>query len=369
MYNEETCRVALTMIRGIGPVQAKNLMAHFETASAVFKASKRDLSRIEGIGEIKAKDIKAFDLFSDAAAEIAFCEKYHIEALFLTDKNYPQKLLHCYDAPTLLYYRGNADLNEQKIISIIGTRNNTEYGRQVTENIVKGLAGLPVLIVSGLAFGIDSIAHKAALQYQLPTVGVLAHGMDTIYPSLHKSMAKEMLLNGGLLTEFRQNTKPDKHNFPRRNRIVSGICDATIVVETAAKGGSMITAELTYNYNRELFAVPGKLTDPKSSGCNKLIHQNKALMFTSIEHFLLEMGWDAPQKPKPSKQPTLFTDLNEDEKIIVELLAEQPFVCIDELYLKSGLSSSSVAAALLNLEIQNLVCGLPGKRYQLVQGI
>ena len=198
-------------------------------------------------------------------------EKFKIQPLFIADKNYPQRLLRCYDAPTLLYYRGNADLNATKIISIIGTRNNTDYGKQVTEKLVTDLQEQNILIVSGLAFGIDAIAHKAALNNGLPTIGVLAHGLDSIYPSQHKCLAKDMLQQGGLLTEFRKETKPDKHNFPRRNRIVAGMADATIVVETAIKGGSIITAELAHNYNRDVFAIPGKITDSKSAGCNYLV--------------------------------------------------------------------------------------------------
>ena len=366
MKGDTIYQIALTMINGIGAVQAKNLFDHFENAVAVFKASKKELSSIDGIGEMKAKEIKAFDLWSDAEKEIAFCEKHHIDILFLNDENYPKRLLNCYDAPTVLYYRGTANLNQHKIISIIGTRNNTDYGKQITENIIEELAAHQVLIVSGLAFGIDSIAHKTALQQHLPTVGVLAHGLDTIYPSQHKAMAKEMLLNGGLLTEFKQSTKPDKHNFPRRNRIVSGMSDATIVIETAAKGGSMITAELTYNYNRDLFAVPGKITDSKSSGCLKLIQQQKAIVFTSVEDFLFEMGWQDNKKNMVKKQRELFIELTADEKILVNILKEKESLTIDEIYLQSGLSSSSVAAAILNLELQNVLLSLPGKVYKLI---
>lgn len=366
MKGDRIYQIALTMINGIGAVQAKNLMDHFKDAAAIFKASKKELSSIDGIGEIKAKEIKAFDLWNNAEKEITFCEKHHIDILFLDDENYPKRLLNCYDAPTVLYYRGTANLNQPKIISIIGTRNNTDYGKQITENIIQELVSQQVLIVSGLAFGIDSIAHKAALQQHLPTIGVLAHGLDTIYPSQHKAMAKDMLLNGGLLTEFKQNTKPDKHNFPRRNRIVSGISDATIVIETASKGGSMITAELTYNYNRDLFAVPGKITDNKSSGCLKLIQQQKAIVFTSVEGFLLEMGWQDNKKNLVKKQRELFIELTDDEKILVAVLKEKETLTIDEIYLQSGLSSSSVAAAILNLELQNVLLSLPGKIYKLI---
>lgn len=358
-------QIALTLISGIGPVQAKQLLEYFGNAESIFKAKKKDLSAVEGIGEIKAKQIKDFNQFQEAEAEIQFTEKHHIQCLFLSDENYPQRLLHCYDAPTLLYYRGNANLNNSKIISIIGTRNNTDYGKQVTEDLIAELQPYNVLIVSGLAYGIDAVAHKAAIKNNTATVGVLAHGLDSIYPAQHKSLAKEMLLNGGLLTEFRKNVKADRYNFPQRNRIVAGMADATIVVETAAKGGSMITAELAYNYNKDLFAIPGKIYDGKSSGCLKLIQQNKAVLLASTEQLIEEMGWQEKKK-QPKKQRELFIELSAEEKIITDILKQKETVSIDELFIQSGLSSSSVAAAMLSLELQNVILSLPGKMYKLI---
>lgn len=365
MKEELLYRLALTMIPELGSVKARLLTEHFGNASSVFSAKKKELNAIEGIGELCARRVKEWDGFGEAAAEIAFAEKHHLRILFITDRDYPQRLLNCYDPPTVLYYRGNANLNNSRIISIIGTRNHTEYGRQVTEQLVAALQTQNVTVVSGLAFGIDAIAHKASLQYRLPTIGVLAHGMDTLYPPQHKSLAKEMLLQGGLLTEFRKNTKPDKHNFPKRNRIVAGMADATIVIETAVKGGSMITAELAYNYNRDLFAVPGKISDSKSSGCLKLICQNKATLLTGAGQLIEMMGWEEKKK-LIKKQKELFIELSADERIIVNLLKETEATPIDVLYVKSGLSSSTVAAVILNLEIQNVICPLPGKMYKLL---
>lgn len=365
MNNELLYRIALTKVPNIGSVQAKLLALHFGNAEAIFKASKKELEELDGIGTIKAKSIKSYEGFDEAESEIAFIEKHKIEAIFLTDINYPKRLLHCYDSPTILYYRGNADLNASKIISIIGTRNNTDYGKQITDQLIEDLQSLNVTIVSGLAYGVDAIAHKAAVQYNLPTVGVLAHGLDTIYPSQHKPLAKQMLLNGGLLTEFGKDTNPDKHNFPRRNRIVAGICDATIVIETAAKGGSMITAELANGYNRDVFAFPGKITDGKSNGCNNLIKANKAVLLTDAAQLIEMMGW-ADKKSKPKKQKELFIELSSDEQIVVNILKEKDTVHIDELFLKSGLNSSIVASAILNLEFQNVVTSLPGKMYKLL---
>jgi len=365
MTNDFLYQIALTLIPNIGPVQARILIDHFGDAESIFKAKLKTLGNIENIGEVKANNIKEFDDFTEAEKEIEFIEKYKIQPLFIKDNNYPQRLLRCYDAPTLLYYRGNADLNAAKIISIIGTRNNTDYGKQVTEKLVADLQDQNVVILSGLAFGIDGIAHKAALQNNISTVGVLAHGLDTIYPSQHKSLAKDMLQNGGLLTEFRQKTKPDKHNFPRRNRIVAGMADATIVVETAIKGGSMITAELAHNYNRDVFAFPGKTTDSKSAGCNYLIKHDKASLLTDAQQLMEAMKWHT-KKAKPKAQKELFIELSADEKIIINILREKDMVHIDELFLRSGLSSSSVAGAMLNLELQNVIGSLPGKMYKLL---
>ena len=365
MQEELLYQVALTMIPELGAVKAKILTEHFGNASAIFQAKKKEISGLEGIGELNARRLKEWNNFSEAEAEVIFTEQHHIQTLFISDKDYPQRLLHCYDPPTLLYYRGNANLNSSRILSIIGTRNHTEYGKQVTEQLVQSLQSQQVIIVSGLAFGIDAIAHKASLQNHLPTIGVLAHGMDTLYPAQHKSLAKEMLRDGGLLTEFRKNSKPDKHNFPKRNRIVAGMADATIVIETAVKGGSMITAELAYNYNRDLFAIPGKITDAKSSGCLKLISQNKAILLTGAEQLVELMGWEEKKK-NSKKQKALFIELSVEERVIVNLLNEEKGTPIDTLYIKSGLSSSSVAAAILNLEIQNVICSLPGKMYTLL---
>lgn len=360
MPNDLLYQIALTLIPNIGSVQAKILLEHFGDVESIFKASQKKLEAIESIGEVRASSIKAFEDFATAEKEIEFITRYKIQSLFITDKDYPQRLLHCFDAPVLLYYRGNAALNTSRIISIIGTRSCTDYGKQFTEKLVADLREQQVLIVSGLAFGIDATAHKAAVQNCLPTVGVLAHGLDTIYPSQHKNLAKEMVQNGGLLTEFMQDCKPDKHNFPRRNRIVAGMADATIVIETAVKGGSMITAELARNYNRDVFALPGKITDTKSEGCNYLIKHKHAVLLTDANQLMETLGWQQ-KKVKPKAQKSLFVDLSKDEIIIVEILRQKENTHIDELFLISGLSSSAVAAAMLNLELQGTISSLPGK--------
>jgi len=365
MHPELLYQLSLTLIPNIGPVQAKILLQQYD-AEDIFKAKKRELEKIEGIGNIRAESIKSFTDFSKAEEEIAFIEKYKIKPLFITHTDYPKRLLNCYDSPTLLYYKGNADLNHDKIISIVGTRSHTDYGKQITEQLLEELVEQNVFVVSGLAYGIDAIAHKASVKNNLRTIGVLAHGLDQVYPSQHTGLAKEMLkAGGGLLTEFGSKSKPDKHNFPTRNRVVAGMSDAIIVIETGIKGGSMITAELANNYNKDVFAFPGKVTDTKSAGCNYLIKNNKAVLLTDARELVELMNWEEKKRVVQKKQKELFIDLTEDEKIILSILGEKKSVPIDEINLKSGLSSSSVAAAILNLELQNVVLSLPGKLYQI----
>ncbi|MEO5998252.1 MAG: DNA-processing protein DprA [Chitinophagaceae bacterium] len=366
MLTELHYQIALTFVPNIGAVQAHTLVEQYSNASSIFKAKKTLLERTEGIGTIRANSIKNFNDFKRVEEEITFLQKYQIEPLFLTHENYPKRFLHCYDPPTLLYYRGTANLNSSKVLAIVGTRINTEYGRQVTEQLIKDLSIQDILIVSGLAFGIDAIAHKSSLKYDLPTVGVVGHGLDTIYPSQHAALAKEMIQHGGLLTEFCSKTKPDKHNFPIRNRVVAGMCDATVVVETSIKGGSMITAEMANSYNRDVFAVPGKTTDSKSAGCNHLVKTNKAILLTDAKQLIETLGWEDKKKKTVKIQRDLFISLSNEEKIITDILKEKETVPIDELLYSSKLSSSELAAAILNLEFQNVIVCLPGKSYKLL---
>ena len=367
MNSELLNQLALTLVPNIGDVQAKILINYLGDASSIFKSKKSSLEKIEGIGEVRARSIKEFDDFHLAEHEIKFIEKYKIKTLFLTDADYPKRLLNCYDSPTLLFYKGTADLNASKVISIVGTRSNTDYGKQFTENLVKDLSEQNMIIISGLAHGIDAIAHKSAIKNRLPTVGVVGHGLDKIYPSENTGLAKDMIkAGGGILSEFFSGTKPDKHNFPLRNRIVAGLSDATVVVETNIKGGSMITAKLADAYNRDVFAVPGRSIDKASSGCNHLIKYNKAILLTDTDELLDILGWREKKKEKVKQQKELFIELSAEEKQIVQLLQEKEMVHIDEINLQSGLTSSAAAAAILNLELQNVVASLPGKMYKLL---
>jgi DNA processing protein len=359
-------QLALTQVPNIGHVHARILAQHFGTAAAIFKAPSWQLEKIEGIGSVRAHSIRSFKGLKEAEKELAFIEKHSIKTLFLTDADYPQRLLHCYDPPTLLFYRGSASLNASHIVSVIGTRNNTEYGKQVTEKLIKELAAWQVLVVSGLAFGVDALAHKNALKQGLNTVGVLAHGLDLLYPPEHIALARDMLKQGGLLTEFRSGTRPDKHHFPTRNRIVAGMSDAVVVVETGAKGGSMITAELANGYNKDVFAFPGRTIDAKSAGCNQLIKNNKAVLLSEARDLAGLMGWEEKAAAKKKKQKEIFIELSDPEKRIVDMLKEKDGLHIDEIHQGLALSNSAVAASLLNLELQQVVESLPGKVYRLM---
>ena len=366
MPTEAEYEIALTLTPQIGCVAAKTLVNHFGNATDIFKARKSSLAALEGIGSVRADAIKAFSDFETCRREVEFCHKHHLELLFLTHEHYPKRLLNCYDSPTVLYYKGEANLNASKVATVVGTRLNSEYGRQCTAELMEALASHQVLIVSGLAFGTDTIAHREALRCQLPTVACLAHGLHTIYPAENKKLATQMLeQQGGLLTEYRSGEPPDRHNFPTRNRIAAGMADVTIVIETDIEGGSMITAELANGYNRDVMAYPGKTTDPKSRGCNHLIKTNKAALITCGQDVVNAMNW-APAKAKKPVQRALFIELTETEQLIYNQLLTVEQIHIDELQFKCQLPASALSATLLTLELQGLVSSLPGKMYRLV---
>ena len=348
----------------MGSVHARILLRHFGSAEQIFKSSIYDLEHIEGIGSIRAHSIRSFRDFSIAEKEIAFVQRYGVRALSTMDADYPRRLLTIPDAPILLFYKGNADLNKTKTISIVGTRRYTEYGKQITEKIIRELAAYDVLIISGLAFGIDAIAHKTALKQELSTIAVLAHGLGSLYPSEHVQLSKQMMKQGGLISEYISHVKAEKHHFPIRNRIVAGISDCTIVTETAVKGGSMITADLANGYNREVFAVPGRISDFKSAGCNWLIRNNQAILLENVGDLVKMMGWEEKSKAE-KKQSELFVSLTEPEKRIIGLLKERDQMHIDVINATSGFPYNLNAGALLELEMKDLVCTLPGRIYKL----
>lgn len=357
-------QIALTLLDGVGSVTARALSAHFPSTEAIFNASISQLSQVPGVGIQLARKIHAFDDFERVEQELQFIQNNHIQTLFITDKCYPKRLSHCYDAPVLLYYRGKADLNAPKIVSIVGTRKATSYGKDLCEELIESLKVHEPLIVSGLAYGIDAHAHQVCLNEQLPTLGVLGHGLDRIYPEVHRNLAEKMVDRGGLLSEFPSKTLPDRENFPKRNRIIAGLADATIVVEANAKGGALITAELANSYNRDVFAFPGRVSDVYSSGCNYLIKTNRAHLITDCADVEYVLGWKR-KEPMIERQLQIPMDLTEDEKLIFELLIYHKSLAVDELLSLSKFKQSKLAVITLALEMKGLIDCLPGNRYVL----
>lgn len=362
MSEELPYQISLTRIDGVGDVAAKNLVSYCGGAEAVFKEKRALLEKIPLIGAKTAKNISKFDDFETVNKEIEVLNKHKIEALFYLDSKYPFRLKNYEDSPIMLYFKGNANLNHKRIISIVGTRNATAYGKAFTEQLCEALKPYEVLVVSGLAQGTDTNAHKYALKNQLQTVGVLAHGLHTIFPSGNRNLAVDMLSNGGLLTEYAYNTPGMKENFPKRNRIVAGICDALIVVESGIKGGSLITAEIANSYNKDVYCLPGRMSDTWSKGCNKLILDSKAGIIESIDSLLFTLGFLDNKKEKKQAQLSLYNDLTEIEKSILDYIKTGE-KSIDDLYFETKISMSKLALILLDLEFKNLVLSLPGKKY------
>lgn len=358
-------QIAISQIPGIGDVLAKNLISYCGSVEAVFKQKKSKLMRIPGIGEHLADAITGFNNFSDAEREIRFMEKHQIQPLFYLDPNYPARLKQFAEAPVMLYYLGNTDLNNDKIVGIVGTRKASDYGKNFVEELCEGLAETGCLIVSGLAYGIDIHAHKAALKNKLPTIGVMAHGLDRIYPGQHKATAKKMLEHGGLLTEFTSGTNPDRENFPKRNRIVAGLCDVLVVAETAVKGGAMITAEIANYFNKDVMALPGRVNDQYAQGCNQLIKSNKAALITGVNDLFELMNWDLGEKQYPV-QAKLPLDLTDDEKQILEYIRNKARAGIDDIAFSFQIDAGTLSLRLLDMEFKGLIRHLPGKFFELV---
>lgn len=363
MESRKLYEIALTLIQGVGDVVGKKLVAYCGGAEAVFCETKKALTKIPNITESIVDNIMSPNVLKRAEEEIKFVEKNEITPLFYLDSQYPKRLQHCHDSPMLLYYKGKADLNAPKVVGVVGTRNISDYGKYVTENVMEELSADNVLIVSGLAYGVDAAAHRAALKYDLATVGVLGHGMQTVYPAENRKLSQKMLEKGGVLTEFISGTKPDRENFPQRNRIVAGMVDCLLVVESALKGGAMITAEIANSYDREVFAVPGRVGDIYSEGCNHLIKINKANLLTNAADIRYIMRWDVDTKVV-AKQMRMFRDFSEDEKKIMDVFGDNRTVHLDDIIVGSELPPSKIASVLLSLEFDGILTALPGKRYQ-----
>ena len=356
----------MSLVPGIGSVLARNLIAYTGSVEAVFHEKKQNLLKIPGIGTNLVDKIQDKSTFNKTESELKFIEKYNIQPCFYLDKNYPVLLKEAADAPVLFYLKGNVDVNAAKILSIVGTRNASPYGKLMCEQLIAELSERKhnVLIVSGLAYGIDICAHKTALKYGLPTIGVLAHGLDSIYPVAHKKTAKEMLENGGLISEYTSETKLFPKNFVKRNRIIAGLSYATIVVESGKKGGSLISAQLANSYNRDVFAFPGRIGDKYSEGCNFLIKSNQAALVESVLDLEYVLGWEK-EKGQTQTQRKLFYSFTVEEQKLVDVLNANNQVFIDDISLQTGIAVQRVSSLLLNLEFAGIVKSLPGKMYQL----
>lgn len=358
-------QIGLTLLPNIGDVLAKSLLSYCGSASEIFKTKEKLLQKIPGIGVVNAKHVfKNKDVLHRAEEEVEFILKYKINPLFFTDEAYPQRLKYCNDSPILLYYKGNANLNAEKIVAVVGTRKPDEYGVEATQRLLNDLAGSGILVVSGLAYGIDMHAHKYALDYGLQTLGVVAHGLDRVYPSSHTILAKKMIKHGGLLTDFMSGTNPDAVNFPKRNRIVAGLCDALVVVQSKREGGSLITATIAHSYNKDVFAFPGKAGSELSEGCNGLIKRNKAGLIESAADILDAMNWVQETKKPKKKQMPLLISLSEGEQKIAKTFAQKKQLHLDEICYASNMSVSAVSTMLLQLEFSNLIKSKPGKMYE-----
>ena len=364
MRHEELFYVlALLKIEGVGDVVAKKLLSQCGDAESVFKTKPRELGAIDGVGSVLLKNLKDTTVFKKAEAEIKFIEDHNISMSFFQDNHYPERLKHCIDGPVLLFTSGNIQLKDRKIISIVGTRQVTSYGADFCRNLISELAPLDPVIVSGFAYGVDIVAHQAALENNLQTVGVLAHGLNQIYPKVHKRYVAKVEQNGGFMTEFWSTSNPDKENFVRRNRIVAGISEATIVIESADKGGSLITANMANDYNRDVFAVPGRTTDKYSQGCNNLIKTQKANMLSGAADLIYHLNWDLQPSGK-TIQKQMFVSLDENEQKVYEYLQKTGKELLDIIALECDFPIFKISGILLNMELKGVVRPLPGKLFE-----
>ena len=357
--------LALQKVEGVGDIVAKKLLSHCGTAEKIFKTKSSQLSSIDGIGSVLLSKLKNKSIFEKAEAEIKFINNNEINVAFFQEDNYPERLKHCIDGPLLLFTSGNIDFNTRKIISIVGTRQITSYGTEFCKKLISDLAPLNPIIVSGFAYGVDIVAHQAAMEHDLQTIGVVAHGLDQIYPSVHKKYVAKMEKNGGFMTEFWSGTSPEKENFVRRNRIVAGMSEATIVIESADKGGSLITANLANDYNRDVFAVPGRISDKFSQGCNNLIKTQKANLLTSAADILYILNWNIEKEVKPV-QKQLFVTLENDEQKIYDYLLKSGKEILDIIALECDFPIYKISGILLNMELKGVIRPLPGKLFEAI---
>ena len=353
-------KLALSFIPNIGCIHAKNLVSYCGGIEKVFSIKKKEILKIPGIGEKKAEDIVNNNALKIAETELKKLENKDISLLFYLDEEYPSRLKNYPDSPLLLYKKGNANINPDRTVAIIGTRNADAYGTTQCEKLIEELTPYHCTIISGLAYGIDTCAHRKSVELDVPNIGILGTGIDSIYPSTNNKLAEAVIKNGALLSEFQLGTKPDRENFPQRNRIIAAMSDVIVVIQSAIKGGSIITAEYANNYNKDVFAIPGKVTDEMSMGCNHLIKTHKAHLCTSAKDIAYIMRWDQRSAPK---QMELYPDLNDKEESLFKLIKDKKEIGMESLLYISTFSISELSSLLLNLEFKGLVKSLPGKKY------
>ncbi len=358
--------LALQKVKGIGDISAKKLLKHFGTAQKVFEAAHADSIDIPDIGDFIIGQLKNFDDFALVEKELKYIEKENIKTVSIFDENYPHHLFHAPDGPILFFTKGNIKLNNRKILSIVGTRNITPYGKRMIEEIIEELSPYQPVIISGLAYGVDIHSHIEALKKELDTIAVLGHGFQRIYPAMHKKIADQMLSQGGLITEFWHTDSIDRNNFLKRNRIIAGISQATLIVESGEKGGSLVTADIANSYNRDVFAIPGRASDIFSKGCNNLIKNNQAQLVTSGKDIIDYLQWESKEKTNHGKQLNLFVDLSPEEQQIFDFLNENGKTGLDEIAFSLSFPISKTAQLLLQMELNNVVAGLAGKQFEII---
>ncbi len=359
-------QIALSLLPGIGSIRTRSILAHVGSPEKFFTESSGILEKIPGVGAHPATNTQRRKALETAKKEYEFVKNNNIRTAWFLDEDYPLRLKQCEDAPVIIYIRGDTDLDTAKIISIVGTRHATSYGTGACKKIIEQLAAFfpDLLVVSGLAYGIDVCAHKAALKNGLKTVAVLGHGLHMIYPAVHRQVAREIVGQGALVTEFATSQIPDKGNFIARNRVIAGLADATLVVESGIKGGALITADLANSYNRDVFALPGRTSDTWSQGCNQLIKRNQAALIESGKDIAYLMGWETSPLPKKEVQKALFVNLNEEEKKLIGILREHGELSVDQVAILANIPVSKASSMLLNLEFSGLITLLPGNIYR-----
>lgn len=358
--------LALLKVEGVGDIVAKKLIHHCGSAENVFSAKKKQLFAIDGVGEMLFKNLQNTAVFDLAKSEMDFIENENIDFTFYQDENYPERLKHCIDGPAVLFQSGTIDLQHRKLISIVGTRQVTSYGADFTRKLIEDLAPLNPVIVSGFAYGVDIVAHQTAIDCGLQTIGVLAHGLNQVYPKIHKKYIAKMEQNGGFLTEFWSSSSPERENFIKRNRIVAGMTEATIVIESAEKGGSLITANIANDYNRDVFAVPGRSSDKYSQGCNNLIKTQRANLLTSAADIVYMLNWELEEKNSKPIQKQLFISLDSEEQKIYDFLQKNGKELLDIIALECEFPIFKISSLLLNMELKGLIRPLPGKLFEAI---